>query len=116
MMLGRAGDVVSAVAFGCLTVGFLMDAAAQIKRTPDHPGLPWSRVGTLGLWAGLALQAGFGMGESLPASWLKVVPALAFTAQLHLLHVPGWKGARSRQAGLWCWALAAAAFGLALFS
>lgn len=115
MMLGRAGEIVSVAAFGCLTVGFLMDAAAQIKRTPDHPGLPWSRIGTLGLWAGLALQSGFAMGRSIPVSWLNIVPVLAFTALLHLIHVPGWKGARSRQTGLWCWAIAAMVFGLAAF-
>jgi hypothetical protein len=93
-------------------VGCLKDAVAQARGAADQPGLAWSRAGTLGLWAGLALQTGWALGDPIPGGWLKVVPALAFTALLHLIHVQGWKGSAARTAALWCWFLSAAVFGL----
>lgn len=107
-----AGPLVTRLALACVTVGILQDAA-RLRTAPGgatHPGLPWVRAGTLGLWAGIAIRLGFGAAETVPV--LDLVPVLAFTAQLHLVHVQGWKGAKVRTAGLWCWVISMAAFGL----
>lgn len=98
-----------------LTVGFLRDVVASLRNLPGgapHPGLPWTRAGTLGLWAGFALRHGLAPAATIPVLSLDLVPVLAFTALLHLGHLQGWKGAKVRTAGLWCWAISMVAFGL----
>ena len=113
-MIG-AGLLVTRLALACVTVGILRDLSASLRTAPGgtpNPGLPWIRAGTMGLWAGFAIRLGFGTAEPVPILGLDLIPILAFTAQLHLVHVQGWKGAKVRAAGLWCWAISMAAFGL----
>lgn len=107
----------SALAFALLTVGFLRDLWATWKGAAGaaaHPGLAWTRPGTLALWAALAARTGFGLAEAAPFSWPILAAALGFTAVLHLGHVQGWKGPRARLAGLGCWAISLAVLGLGL--
>jgi hypothetical protein len=113
----RVADVVSVAAFVLLTTGFLVDLRITDKGGQDpagHSGLPWTRIGMLGLWAGIAVRMSLASHGQDPVLWLTLVPALAFTAQLHLLHVQGWKGAPARAAGRVCWVISLAALGLEL--
>ena len=117
MTAARVADFVGAAAFALLTVGCLLDLRMNFKEgkaSAGQTGLPWIRLGTLGLWVGIAVRMGLDPGGQGPVAWLTLVPALAFTLQLHLLHVPGWKGAPIRRVGPICWLIALAAFGLLL--